>query len=155
ASSQCVIAHYRSVRSRDSSIRCEREEIYKAPHKRDRWPELSLSAGRSWTRHPFGAAGSVGLGLELPVFDTRRAQMDKAESEARAAEARRLTVLTETEAAIRQLQQTLERRRVAFDRHRTEIGPRLERLKQMSADAYSLGRLTLLESLDAEQARLE
>src|ERR1051325_5674142 len=42
-----------------------------------------------------------------------------------------------------------------YHRHQAEIVPRLERLKTMSSDAYRLGRLSLLESLDAEQARTE
>ena len=123
--------------------------------KRNRWPELSIGAGRTWTERPFGSADSVGLNIEIPIFDSRRGPLDKAMSEARAAEARRRTVVAEIEATLRQLAETVQRRQAALDRHRTDIEPRLARLKQMAADAYALGRHTLLESLDAEQARRE
>ena len=123
--------------------------------KRNRWPDLSLSGGRTWTRRPFGAADFVGVNIEIPIFDTRRGQLDKARSEARAAEARHAAAVAEVDSAIRQLAETVQRRQAALDRHRTEIEPRLARLKQMAADAYALGRHTLLESLDAEQARRE
>jgi cobalt-zinc-cadmium efflux system outer membrane protein len=123
--------------------------------KRDRWPELSIAGGRTWTENPFGAADYVGLNLEIPIFDRRGGQLEKAKSEARAAEARYRIAVAEASAALRQLVQAVERRQAALDRYRTDIQPRLERLKQMSADAYSVGRHSLLELLDAQKARRE
>lgn len=123
--------------------------------KRERLPAVGIAAGRTWTRAPYGAADYIGLNAEVPIFDSRRAQWNKARAEARAAEARHRVALAESSAAFSQWQQALERRKAIYDRYREDVRPRLERLKQMSADAYSFGRLSLLESIDAEQARLD
>jgi cobalt-zinc-cadmium efflux system outer membrane protein len=122
---------------------------------RNRWPDLSLEGGRTWTHRPFGAADFVGVNIEIPIFDTRRGQLEKAKSDARAAEDRRIAAEAEAEATIRQLAQAVERRQAALQRYRTEIEPRLSKLKSMSSDAYLMGRHTILELLDAEQARRE
>ncbi|HXJ02922.1 MAG TPA: TolC family protein [Micropepsaceae bacterium] len=141
-----VVAATRDVAAAEAGIKAA---------KRNRWPELSVGVGHTWTQHPFGAADFFGLNIEIPIFDTRLGQVDKARSDARAAEARRNAVSSETEAALRQLAETVRRRQAALDRDSTDIEPRLAHLKQMAADAYALGRHTLLESLDAEQARRE
>jgi cobalt-zinc-cadmium efflux system outer membrane protein len=123
--------------------------------RRNRWPDVSLSGGRAWTRHPFGAADFVGVNIEIPIFDTRRSQLDKAKSDARAAEDRLIAANAQAEATIRQLAQTVDRRQAALERYRKDIEPRLTRLKEMSSDAYLMGRHTVFELLDAEQARRE
>jgi cobalt-zinc-cadmium efflux system outer membrane protein len=123
--------------------------------RRNRWPDLSLEGGRAWTRHPYGAADFVGVNIEIPIFDTRRGQLDKAKSDARAAEDRHIAAVAEAEATIRQLAQTVQRRQAAVERYHKDIEPRLTRLKEMSSDAYLMGRHTILELLDAEEARRE
>jgi len=123
--------------------------------RRNRWPDVSLNGGRAWTRHPFGAADFVGVNIEIPIFDTHRGQLEKAKSDARAAEDRLIAANAQAEATIRQLAQTVERRQAALERYRKDIEPRLTRLKEMSSDAYLMGRHTVLELLDAEQARRE
>lgn len=122
---------------------------------RSRWPELSLEGGRTWTRHPYGAADFVQLNVEIPIFDTRKGQYEKAKSDARAANARRTAAMAEAEATIRQLSETVERRQAALERYETDIEPRLAKLKEMSGEAYLMGRHTVFELLDAEQARRE
>jgi cobalt-zinc-cadmium efflux system outer membrane protein len=141
-----VIAAMRDAAAADAGIKVAR---------RNRWPDVSLSGGRAWTRHPFGAADFVGVNIEIPIFDTHRGQLDKAKSDARAAEDRQIAATAQAEATIRQLAQTVERRQAALERYRKDIEPRLTRLKEMSSDAYLMGRHTVLELLDAEQARRE
>ena len=123
--------------------------------RRNRWPELALEAGHGWTRHPFGSADFIGLSVEIPIFDTRRGQLDKARAEASAAEARRDAAIAETDATVRRLLETLRQRQSALRRYESELQPRLGRLKEMSAEAYMMGRHTILELIDAEQARRE
>ena len=123
--------------------------------RRNRWPDVSLSGGRAWTRHPFGSADFVGINIEIPIFDTKRGQLEKAKSDARLAEDRRIAAIAQADATIQQLAQTVQRRQAALDRYRKDIEPRLTRLKEMSSDAYLMGRHTVLELLDAEQARRE
>lgn len=122
---------------------------------RSRWPELSLEGGRTWTHHPYGAADFVQVNVEVPIWDTRKGQYEKAKSDARAAEARQASALAEAEAIIRQLSETVERRQASLERYKTDIEPRLAKLKEMSAEAYLMGRHTVFELLDAEQARRE
>ena len=50
----------------------------------ERWPVPSVSVGRAWTSDPFGAANFLGLSVEIPIFDTRRGPVARAESEAAA-----------------------------------------------------------------------
>ncbi len=57
--------------------------------RRERWPALSVSAGRAWTNDPFGAANFIGLTVEIPFFDTRRGPLAKAEADAITAGLRR------------------------------------------------------------------
>jgi cobalt-zinc-cadmium efflux system outer membrane protein len=144
--SPAVIAAMRDAAAADAGIKVAR---------RNRWPDVSLSGGRAWTRHPFGAADFVGVNIEIPIFDTHRGQLDKAKSDARAAEDRQIAATAQAEATIRQLAQTVERRQAAVERYRKDVEPRLTRLKEMSSDAYLMGRHTVLELLDAEQARRE
>src|SRR5262249_5781864 len=51
--------------------------------QRERWPVPSVTAGRSWTSEPYGAANFLGLSVEVPIFDSKRGQVAKAEAEAR------------------------------------------------------------------------
>ncbi len=141
-----VIAANRDVAAVEAAIKSA---------QRERWPDVSLEAARAWTRHPYGAVDQIGINVEIPIFDTKRGPVEKARSEARAAEARRIAALAEATVTISQLTQSVQTRQSALDRYRTEVEPKLSRLTEMTADAYTLGKHTLLELLDAEQTRRE
>jgi cobalt-zinc-cadmium efflux system outer membrane protein len=123
--------------------------------RRERFPAMSLTAGRFWTSHPFGATNSVGLTLEIPIFDTRGGALDKAHAEAASAGLRRQLVEAEVRANVQRYSTQVAQRAAALDRFDAQIAPRLPALEQMAEDAYRLGKSSITDLLDATRARYE
>jgi cobalt-zinc-cadmium efflux system outer membrane protein len=123
--------------------------------ERERWPVPTLSLSRTWTSEPFGAANFLGFSTEVPLFDTRRGQLEKAQAELRAAERRREAVEAEAAAELQRLQEALAQRRAALERFERRVDVRNPALRQMAEDAYRLGRSTVLELIDAARTRVD
>jgi cobalt-zinc-cadmium efflux system outer membrane protein len=123
--------------------------------ERERWPVPVISLGRTWTGDPFGAANFIGLSSEVPLFDSRRGQLEKAEAELRAAERRREALEAEAGVELRRLLAALEQRRASLARFESKVDVRSPALRQMSEDAYRLGRGSLLELIDAARTRVD
>src|SRR6185503_568777 len=121
----------------------------------ERWPVPTLSLSRTWTSEPFGAANFFGFSTEVPLFDTRRGQLEKAQAELRAAERRREAVEAEAGVELRRLQEALVQRRAALERFERRVDLRSPALRQMAEDAYRLGRSTVLELIDAARTRVD
>jgi len=121
--------------------------------RRERWPVPSISAGRAWTNDPFGATNFLGLSVEIPIFDTRRGPLAKAESEARAAALRRALAAAEVASNLDRLAKVIAARQAALQRFEQETSKRLPLLKQMAEDAYRLGRGSIFELLDSVRSR--
>lgn len=123
--------------------------------RRERFPALSLNAGRTWTSEPYGSANVLGLAVEVPILDTRAGAVDKARAEAHSAALR----VQLTEAGVRadqnRYQALVERRSAALEQFRERMVGRLPALKQMAEDAYRLGRGSIIELLDATRTRYE
>jgi len=123
--------------------------------RRERWPVPSVSAGRAWTSDPFGSANFLGLSVEIPILDTRRGQLAKAESDAVAATLRRELTQAEVAANLGRLAGVIISREAALQQFEREAAAKLPLLKQMAEDAYRLGRGTILDLLDATRSRNE
>jgi outer membrane protein, heavy metal efflux system len=123
--------------------------------RRERWPVPSVSAGRSWTSDPYGAANFVGLSVEIPILDTRRGPLAKAESDASAATLRRALAHAEVAATLERLAEVILARQAAVQRFEEDAAARLPALKQMAEDAYRLGRGSILELLDSTRSRYD
>ena len=123
--------------------------------RRERWPVPSVSLGRSWTADPFGSANFVGLSVELPILDSRRGPLAKAESEATAATLRRELAEAEVAANLERYAGVIAARQTALQRHEQDASRRLPALKDMAEDAYRLGRGTVFDLLDAYRSRHE
>jgi len=123
--------------------------------KRERWPTPSVVAGRSWTSDPYGGANYLGLNVEIPIFDTRRGPLAKAEADAITATLRRELAQAETGANLERLANVIAARQSALRRFEQEAAARLPSLQQMAEDAYRLGRGSLLELLDSTRSRYE
>jgi len=123
--------------------------------RRERWPVPSLTLGRSWTSDPFGASNIVGFVVEVPLLDTRRGPLSRAEADARAATLKRELVTAETGANLQRLESVIAGRQAALDRFDKEAAGRLAALKEMAEAAYQLGRATILELLDATRSRYD
>jgi len=123
--------------------------------ERERWPVPVLSLNRSWTSEPFGAANFIGFSTEVPILDSRRGQLDKAQAELRAAERRREALEAEMRVELARLLDALVQRRAALERFERKIDVRSPALRQMAEDAYRLGRSTVLELIDAARTRVD
>ncbi|MEO8142932.1 MAG: TolC family protein [Betaproteobacteria bacterium] len=134
------------------------EDIARAAVRRaelERWPVPVLSLSRSWTSEPFGAANFIGFSTEVPLLDSRRGQLSKAQAELRAAELRREAIEAEAAVELGRLLKALEERRAALERFERKVDVRSPALRQMAEDAYRLGRSTVLELIDAARTRVD
>ena len=123
--------------------------------RRERWPVPSISAGRAWTSEPYGAANFLGLSVEIPLLDSRRGQLAKAESEAITATLRRELAVAEVAANLERLASMITARQAALQNFQEEASARLPVLKQMAEDAYRFGRSSIFELLDSTRSRFE
>jgi outer membrane protein, heavy metal efflux system len=123
--------------------------------RRERFPQVSLSAMRSRTDEPFGESKGVGVSVELPFLDTRRGALDRARAEALAASLRRNLVEAEVQADVERYSIQATNRSIALEQFQQQTGGRLPALRQMTEDAYRLGKSSILELLDATRARYE
>jgi len=123
--------------------------------QRERWPTPSFSIGRSWTSEPFGSANFIGLNVEIPLLDTRRGALKKAEADALAAKLRRNLVEAEVKTNLERYSAMIAARRSALQSHDQGAARQLPALKQMAEDAYRLGRGAVFDLLDATRARQE
>lgn len=123
--------------------------------RRERWPVPSVSAGRSWTGDPFGSANFLGLSVEIPILDTRRGTLAKAEADAITATLRRELAQAEAAANLERLANVIAARQSALQSFEREAASRLPALKQMAEDAYRLGRSSILELLDSTRSRYD
>lgn len=121
----------------------------------ERWPVPVLSLGRTWTSEPFGAANFIGVSTEVPLLDTRRGPLEKAQAELRAAERRREAIEAEARVELGRLLEALTQRRAALERFESKVDLRSPAYRQMAEDAYRLGRGSLLELIDAARTRVD
>ena len=121
----------------------------------ERWPVPSVSVGRAWTSDPFGAANFLGLSVEIPIFDTRRGPVAKAESEAAAASLRRELAQAEVVATLERYGNVITVRQAALQRFDAETASRLAALEEMAEQAYRFGRSSIFELLDSTRLRYE
>jgi outer membrane protein, heavy metal efflux system len=134
------------------------EDIARAAVKRaelERWPVPVLNLSRTWTNEPFGAANFIGFSTELPLLDSRRGQLSKAQADLRAAELRRAAIEAEVGSEMLRLLDALAARRAALERFERKVDVRSPGLRQMAEDAYRLGRGTVLELIDAARTRVD
>jgi len=123
--------------------------------RRERWPVPSVSAGRAWTSDPFGSANFLGLSVEIPVLDTRRGPLAKAEADAISATLRRELATAEVATNLERYANVIAARQAALQRFQEDASARLPLLKQMAEDAYRLGRSSIFELLDSTRSRYE
>jgi cobalt-zinc-cadmium efflux system outer membrane protein len=123
--------------------------------RRERFPGVSLNAGRFWTSSPFGATNMLGLSVEIPVFDTRSGALDKARAEALSAGLRRRLMEAEVLADVYRYSVQVAQRTATLERFRAQMAPHLPTLKQMAEDSYRLGKSSITELLDATRTRYE
>jgi cobalt-zinc-cadmium efflux system outer membrane protein len=123
--------------------------------KRERFPIPSLFAGTAFTDKPYGNAVYTGFSVDLPLFDRGQGGMAKASAEKNAALLKRELLLASTKQELERAVTVLARRRDTLSKFERDVLKPLPTLKQMSEDAYRLGKSGLLELLDSSRSRIE
>jgi cobalt-zinc-cadmium efflux system outer membrane protein len=123
--------------------------------RRERFPNVSVYAGRSATMDLYGALDSIGVAVEIPIFDTRRGALDKAHAEAQTAGLRTRLVEAGVQSDVERYSAQVVQLTAALEQFRQRMGLRLPAMKQMAEDAYRLGKGTIIELLDAARTRYE
>ena len=93
-------------------------------------PTPSVIAGRTWTNDPYGGANYLGLSVEIPILDTRRGPLAKAEADAITATLRRELAQAEVGANLERLANVIAARQSALQRFDQEAAVRLPALDQ-------------------------
>lgn len=117
--------------------------------RRERFPAVSLNAGRFWTTNPHGVTYGIGVAVEIPIFDDRKGAQRRAEAEAAAAAGKRQLAEAQSRTDLDRLNEQLQLRRVAWDRFQQHVEPRIPTLRKMAEDAYRLSGGSVIELLDA------
>jgi outer membrane protein, heavy metal efflux system len=123
--------------------------------RRERFPNVTLNGDRFWTNSPYGYTYTLGVAVEIPIFDTRLGALNKAKAEADAAGLRRALAETKIKADIVNYSTQVSQRTAALQRFQNQAGVRLGDLKQMAEDSYRLGRSSITELLDATRSRYD
>lgn len=139
-----------AARREEAVARANTEVAY-----RERFPNVSLNAGRFWTSAPYGANNTIGISIEVPIFETRGGAFDKAKAEEQSASLQRHLAEVEVQADVQRYTALVTQRTAALDHFRQQLEPRLPSLKQMAEDAYRLGKSSIVELLDATRMRYE
>jgi outer membrane protein, heavy metal efflux system len=113
------------------------------------WFNVQTSSGREG-----GGAVMAGVSLPLPLWDHGQGTVQRAQSEALAARARRDASEREIVLQVIQASRTLDVRLAAWHEHRDVAVASAGRMRQMADAAYREGKLGILELVDAYNALL-
>jgi cobalt-zinc-cadmium efflux system outer membrane protein len=125
--------------------------------KASRWPGVEVRLGQS--QEPDVRQTSVGLGMQLPLFDTRQAAVDEAASEAIRAQTRLEGRQAELEQELALATQALDLARLRVRSLGEGVVKDAEAALRVAQAAYKFGERGILEVLDAQRvlrgARME
>lgn len=123
--------------------------------RRERMPVPDVNAGLQRTNDPFGRALMLGVSVEVPLFDRGQARIARAEGETRMARLEAEAERTAARARLTRAAEQLGHRRAVERQFQTDVVDRLPQLRQQSEDAYLLGRIGIVELLDALQTHAD
>jgi cobalt-zinc-cadmium resistance protein CzcA len=123
--------------------------------RRERLPTPSAKAGAYLTTEGGSASWLLGLSLPIPVLDTGRVAIDKAQASVRSAQALRSVLGRHLEARFAAAVRTLDARQAAYQRYAQGVPERLARLRDMADAAYRAGTVNILVLMDAVRAQVE
>ena len=109
-------------------------------------PTFGLARIRNSTE---GSFNQVGVNVEIPLFDRRQGQIERAKVEAEQAQLRRDATVLAAQAELQRALQQLALRRTAVRDYEKQGLAQIAPLHQMAQDAYQLGQGTILELVDA------
>lgn len=123
--------------------------------RRERMPVPDVNAGLQRTNDPFGRALMLGVSVEVPLFERGQARIARAEGETRMARLEAEAERTAARARLTRAAEQLGHRRAVERQFQTDVVDRLPQLRQQSEDAYLLGRIGIVELLDALQTHAD
>lgn len=135
------------------SVRAAQAELDQARHRialeqREALPTPTVGIAR--IRNSFdGSYNQIGVNVEIPLFDRRQGQIDRAKVEADQAELRRDAAVLAAQGELQRAMQQLALRRNAVQDYEKEGLAQIAPLHQMAQDAYQLGKGSILELIDA------
>lgn len=157
ASDEAVLPRYGQLwdmaQQRLPSLRATQAELDRARHRialeqREALPTPTVGIAR--IRNSFdGNYNQIGVNVEIPLFDRRQGQIDRAKVEAEQAELRRDAAVLAAQGELQRAMQDLALRRNAVQNYEKEGLAQIAPLHQMAQDAYKLGQGGILELIDA------
>jgi len=117
--------------------------------ERERWPTPVVGVGAQFTTDGYTLAANVGVAFDLPLFDRGQGPIARAEAEAELARHSKELALAEAQTELARAKSSLALRRRALDSFETGVMARLPELRRMAEIAYTNGRGSILELLDA------
>ncbi|WP_437875880.1 TolC family protein [Sorangium sp. So ce513] len=123
--------------------------------ERERWPIPNVGVGALWTTRGYSFSGSLGVSLDLPLFDRGQGAIARAKAAARAAAAAREAVENETARDAERARALLALRRRTLQAFQRDVVARLPALREMAEDAYTSGRGSILDLLDTLRTHIE
>lgn len=121
----------------------------------ERMPAVSVNVGRFWTSKPYGGTTSIGLAVEMLLFDRRKGGLDKAKAQASAAALQRALTEVRHGAEVDSLARLVTQHSHALEEFQRHAGARTADLKRMAHDSYRLGQSSIAELLDATRGSVE
>lgn len=123
--------------------------------RRERWPLPIVNLGVAETRRQQSTSLVAGLAIEVPLFDRGQGKVERSLAEAEAAAAERRLAIAEAGAELGRATRVLAERRTALANFSHDVVSHLPTLRRMAEDAYRFGQGSIVELLDAGQARTE
>jgi cobalt-zinc-cadmium efflux system outer membrane protein len=140
------VAAVPSVVAADKELSSARAQIDVA--KSERWPTPVFGIGALFTTNGYALAGSLGLAIDLPLFDRNQGGMARAQAQEWAAERARNLAVADATTELARAEHALGAREQGLSDFERDVMARLPDMRRMAEDAYTSGRGTVLDLLD-------
>ncbi|WP_158213457.1 TolC family protein [Pigmentiphaga sp. NML080357] len=121
--------------------------------RREAYPTPTFMVGR--LNNNEGRSTEYGVSVAIPLFDRNQGPIARAAAEADGMRLRSRAIVVAAEGELRRATEQLDRRQQLAERFEKEGLAMVPRLRQMAQDAYTLGRGSILDLVDAIQAVAE
>nr|WP_156919888.1 TolC family protein [Comamonas composti] len=146
-------ALWEEARLRLPAVRASQAELDQLRHKidlerREALPTPSVGVARVRNSQD-GKYNQIGVSVELPLFDRRRGEIERAQVEAEQARLHYDAAVLEARSELQRALKQLKLRRQAVLAYEKQGLTQITPLQQMAQDAYQLGQGSILELIDS------
>lgn len=141
-----------ALRSADAELELARQQVLL--QKREAMPAVAVNYGRIRNRND-GHYNQVGVSVEVPLFDRKQGPIARAEVGVVQAQHRREAAEVAARAELLRSLQQLDLKRAALRDFENTGMAQMASLRQMTEDAYRLGKSSILDLIDALQTLQE